>query len=95
MKRVRRTFSAEFKAKVALDAIKEQMSMSELAQKHGLHPNQITEWKKQFLSNASAVFKSGVDDSAAQAEKEWEKLYKKIGQLQVEVDFLKKSLGES
>jgi transposase len=47
------------------------------------------------LSNASAVFKSGVDDSAAQAEKESEKLYKKIGQLQVEVDFLKKSLGES
>jgi transposase-like protein len=41
MKRVRRTFSAEFKAKVALDAIKEQMSMSELAQKHGLHPNQM------------------------------------------------------
>jgi transposase len=95
MKRVRRTFSAEFKAKVALDAIKEQMSMSELAQKHGLHPNQITEWKKQFLSNASAVFKSGVDDSAAQSEKESEKLYKKIGQLQVEVDFLKKSLGAS
>jgi transposase len=71
------------------------MSMSELAQKHGLHPNQITEWKKQFLSNASAVFKSGVDDSAAQSEKESEKLYKKIGQLQVEVDFLKKSLGAS
>jgi transposase len=95
MKRSRRTFSAEFKAKVALEAIKEQLTMSELAQKHSIHPNQITDWKKQFLSNASLVFKSGVDDTAAQAEKESEKLYKKIGQLQIEVDFLKKSLGES
>ncbi|MBN2176024.1 MAG: transposase, partial [Bacteroidales bacterium] len=56
MKKQRRTFSAEFKAKVALEAIKEIKTISELAQHYQIHPNQISLWKKEILSNAGKVF---------------------------------------
>ncbi len=57
-KRERRKFSADFKTKVVLESLKERSSIEELARKYELHPNQISIWKKEFLSNASAIFQS-------------------------------------
>lgn len=91
MSRIRRRFSPEFKARVALDALKEQCTIAELAAKHGVHPNQISEWKRQLKGQAAAVF--GNDGlSEEQMEKEKAKLFEEIGRLKVEVDFLRKKL---
>jgi len=92
MKRTRRKFSASFKAKVAIDAIKEQSSLQELAAKFELHPNQISSWKREFLDNADLAFKSKTEKEDPTSETG--PLYNKIGQLQVENDFLKKALGK-
>ena len=91
-KKTRRKFSAEFKAKVVLEALRERSTIEELARKHELHPNQINTWKKEAVANLAAVFGSGKDDGSADLEKQTEKLYAKIGQLEVENDFLKKNL---
>lgn len=92
MKKSRRKFSASFKAKVAIEAIKEQSSLPELAAKFELHPTQISNWKREFLKNADLAFgsKSEKEDSDSGTAP----LYSKIGQLQVENDFLKKVLGK-
>jgi transposase len=89
----RRKFSKEFKAKVALEAIKGQRTINELAQEFSVHPNQISLWKKQMLASAPEVFGNGKDREAERLELERDRLYKKVGQLQVEVDFLKKNIG--
>ena len=89
----RRKFSKEFKAKVALEAIKGQRTLNELAREFGVHPNQIGQWKKQALKSMPEVFGSGRDYEAERLEKERDRLYKKVGQLQVEVDWLKKNIG--
>lgn len=94
MKNKRRTFSAAYKAKIAIEAIKEQQTLSELAQKHQLHPNQIATWKKEFLDNAESVFER---DKAQATEldnlrKEQDDLYKEIGRLKIQGDWLKKKL---
>jgi transposase len=93
-KKNRRKFSADFKAKVVLEALKERNTVEELAKKYELHPNQIHSWKKEFLNNASVVFSSGekrMEDKKHQ-EEEREKLYAQIGQQKVEIDWLKKKL---
>ena len=92
MKKERRKFTSAFKAKVAIEAIKEDMTIQELSVKHQVHPSQITTWKKEFLENANLVF-----DSKRQEIKDDSKdkiLYSKIGELQIEIDFLKKVLGK-
>ena len=89
MKRTRRKFSNSFKVKVALEAIKERHTLAELAVKFELHPNQISLWKQEFLGNAESVFGTKKPDEPAV---DAEKLYAKIGQLEMERDFLKKSL---
>lgn len=86
----RRKFSAEFKARVALEAIKEQSTLAELAVKYELHPNQITDWKKTFLANATLTFTEKLPEK--KQEEEVRRLYEQIGQLKVENDFLKKKL---
>jgi transposase len=93
-KRPRRKFSAEFKAKVAIEAIKERNSIEELARKYELHPNQISLWKKEFLSKAAVVFTSDDKNSADKNQQEalLDKLYSQIGQQKVEIDWLKKKL---
>lgn len=90
MRKKRQNHSAEFKAKVAIEALKEQKTISELSQLYEIHPNQISLWKKEFLENASQVF-----DKSHRRPKEDEKvarLYETIGQLKIENDWLKKKL---
>ena len=84
----RRSFTAEFKAKVAIEALKEQQTLQELAQKFELHPNQISAWKQEFLQNSASVFTQG--KKKEQESVDTGKLYEEIGRLKVEVDFLKK-----
>ncbi|WP_139796540.1 transposase [Desulfacinum hydrothermale] len=86
----RRRFSDEFKARVALEAIKGQRTANELAQEFGIHVNQINLWKKQLLEAAPKVFSRGKDREAERIEQERDRLYRQVGQLQVEVDWLKK-----
>lgn len=93
-RRSRRKFSAEFKTKIVLEALKEKNTIEEIARKHELHPNQITIWKKEFLSKASVVFDSDREPMLKkERDEEMEKLYAKIGQIQIENDFLKKKLS--
>ena len=86
----RRKFSADFKAKVVLEALTERLSMSELGQKFEVHPNMVALWKREFLTKAPTVFGATSGLSQGDTEKEKERLYEKIGKLQVENDFLKK-----
>lgn len=91
MKKTRKKYSAEFKAKIALAAIREQETVSELARRHQLHVNQIYQWKRQFLENMSKVFESEVGSNGESEERE-AALLKKIGELTVERDFLSRGL---
>ena len=93
MKKERRKFSAGFKAKVAIEAIKEQQTVHELAVKYEVHATQINAWKRDFLNNAESVFSKGQDRSKDDSQEKKE-LYSKIGELQIQVDFLKKVLGK-
>lgn len=90
MKRKRKNFSAEFKAKVVIEALKEQKTIAELAQIFELHPNQISLWKKEFLANASEVFEKSPKHQ--KEDTDVSKLYEAIGQLQIENNWLKKKL---
>ncbi len=93
MKKSRRRFSVEFKLKVVLESLKERQSLNELAQKYQLHQNQISKWKTDFLGQALEYMKHHSKSSKPKDDIEKEQLYAKIGQLQVELDFLKKKLS--
>jgi transposase len=91
----RRSFSAEMKARIALEAIKGQKTIQEIASHYGVHPNQITKWKRQAVEGMSSLFadrrtRADNGDEALKAE-----LYQQMGQLQVELDWLKKRSGLS
>jgi transposase len=89
-KQTRRKFSPEFKAKVALEAIKNQFTLAELSKKFDVSPVVISKWKGEFLDNMSAVFEK--EHSKKKEEGPGlEQLYAQIGELKVENDFLKKS----
>ena len=88
-KRPRRNHGAVFKAKVALEAIKGEQTLVELAARFQVHPNQITEWKKQLLDRAPEIF----DKEKKQNEPDIKELHAKIGQLAMENDFLAVALG--
>lgn len=89
-KRPRRNFGSAFKAKVALEAIKEQQTLVELAERFQVHPNQIVAWKKQLLANAENAFGK---DKSVNKEGNVKELHAKIGQLSMENDFLSGALG--
>ena len=90
MVRIPRT--AAFKKKVALEALKENQTLHELAQKYGVHPMQISTWKKELIEGAESIFLSKRHRKESQSE-EKEALERKVGQLTLEIDFLKKKLG--
>jgi len=89
----RRKFSAEFKTKVAIEAIRGLKTLNELSSEYEVHPNQISKWKKQLLIQAPQIFKDRLNCDNNQEGKKVEKLYQEIGQLQVELNWLKKKTG--
>ena len=91
-RRPRRRNEAIFKAKVALDAIKAERTLAELAKVHDVHPNQIVDWKNQLLDRAASVFGA---ESAAPPTVDLKELHAKIGQLALENDFLAGALGKA
>ena len=93
MKKNRRKFTAAFKAKVAIDALKERETLAELSARHELHPTMISKWKQEFLELADQIFekKHPVEEPVDNVDA----LYSKIGQLEMENDFLKKSLKKA
>lgn len=93
MTRQRRTFSADFKARVALEAIREQKTINELASEFGVHPNLIREWKKRLLDEMPQVFNSHKATDEKAQEEERERMFQQIGQLQYELAWLKKKAG--
>ena len=89
----RKKFTSKFKTKVALEAIKERDSLSVLAQKHDILPQQITNWKREFLAGATSVFESKKKSKKTELQEKEEGLLKIIGQQKVEIDFLKHALS--
>jgi transposase len=88
-KQTRRKFSSTFKAKVALEAVKNQQTLAELAKKFDVNPVMISKWKAEFLENMAAAFEK--DATAEKDSVDTQELYAQIGQLKVENEFLKKS----
>jgi transposase-like protein len=86
----RKTYSAEFKSKVAIEAIRGFHTINELAAQYGVHPHQISMWKAQLLEAAPGVFSGRADQQEKEAEALQDKLYQQIGKLQTELDWLKK-----
>ena len=90
-KKSRRKFSADFKAKVALEAIKNQKTLAELSHQYEVNAVTISKWKTEFLKNMAVIFENGREGKAITDSVDIDRLYAQIGQLKVENDFLKKS----
>ena len=93
MTRVRKTFSGDFKAKVALEAIKGYKSINELAREYQVHPNAIGNWKKQLLEGLPGIFENKRGARTEIDSDLPDQLYRQIGKLQVELDWLKKKFN--
>ena len=89
----RKHYTAEFKAKVALEALRGELTVSQLVSKHGVHQTLINGWKKQAIEGLSGIFSAKTAAPAAPDTVEIDKLHAKIGQLVVERDFLRKASG--
>lgn len=94
----RKRYTPEFKAKVAVEALREQATANEIASRHGVHPVQVAQWKKAALEHIPGAFTSRAEralvEQLAEDEQLQNSLYQEIGRLKVEVDFLKKNSGE-
>ena len=88
----RRKFTSKFKTKVVIESLKERHSLSSLAQKHELHVQQISKWKREFLDGASSIFEGSHKSPKTKEREEKDRLLKAIGQLKMENDFLKEVL---
>lgn len=93
MKNKRRNYSSAFKAKVALAAVKGEKTLAELASEYEVHSNQITQWKKKLLESLPEVFSRSRQREKQNQDDLTDRLYQQIGQLKVEVDWLKKKSG--
>ena len=89
----RKRYGAEFKAKVALDAIRGELTLAELSSKHGIHQTMIAAWKRQAIDGLASMFSGKAEAAVATGEAELTRLHAKIGQLVVERDFLAKASG--
>jgi transposase-like protein len=87
---MRKRYSAKFKSEIALSAIREERTLSELSSEFGIHANQIARWKKELLTRAEEVFSHEAGQSSQDVEAREAELYRQIGQLKVELDWLKK-----
>ncbi len=90
MSGVRRRHSAAFKAKVGLEAVKQEKTIAQLSGEYGIHANMITQWKKRILEELPRIFLNKRKKKDKDAEKLQDELYRQIGQLKVELDWLKK-----
>ena len=88
----RRRFTADFKARVALDALRGDKTIQEISAKHKVHPNQVSTWKRQAVDGLDEVFSNGVDRARRDHESEIKDLHAKIGELTVVNDFLSRGL---
>ncbi len=88
----RRRFTADFKARVALEALRGDRTVQEIAAKHKVHPNQVSGWKRQAVDGLGEVFSNGADRARGDHEAEVRDLHAKIGELTVERDFLARGL---
>ena len=96
MEKKRRTFSANQKSKIALEALREREPSSLIAKKYSVHPNQVSQWKKTAVEGLEGIFADKRKALVAQKEHEalTEQLYSQIGQLQMELKWLKKKVGD-
>ena len=88
----RRRFTAEFKAKVALEALRGELTLAEISKKYDVHPNMIRTWKKQVAQEAAQLFARGASKTQQASDEQIKELHAKIGQLTIEKDCLKKGL---
>jgi len=97
MTKKRRSFTPSFKAKIALEAVRETKTIAEISQKNQLHPTQINLWKKQLLDNAEDVFQDGrsKEAKAVSDEPDSAELYEQIGRLKMQLEWLKKKVSEN
>jgi len=86
----RKNYSDEYKARVALEAIKGESTLAELSGRFGVHPNMIRQWKKKMLENAASLFSRKRDPEIGELKELNEELYKKVGRQNIELEFLKK-----
>lgn len=86
----RKNYNSEFKAKVALEAVRGRLTINEISKEFGVHPNQISKWKKQFLESLPLIFENSKSAQAPENEELVNQLYQQIGRLKVELDWLKK-----
>ncbi len=87
-----RKFKAEFKSRVAIEAIKGRKTAAELSSEFEVHTSQVSNWKKQAMQGIKSIFSNGYEKASESHEKQIDVLYKKIGKLEVENDFLKKTV---
>ena len=91
--KTRKVHSASFKAKVALEAVRETKTLNEIGQEYGVHPVQVSHWRKALLEKAGELFEGKRGPAAVSEQSDPERLYSEIGRLKVELDWLKKSPG--
>jgi len=89
----RKQYDSQFKAKVALEAIKNQNTIAQIASEYGVHPNQVGQWKKQLIESLPTVFINRKTEAEKASEQLIDELYRQIGQLKVELDWVKKKSG--
>ena len=93
-KRMRKRYESSFKARVALAALRDDKTLSELASEYGVHSNLISQWKRRLLSNVPRVFEEPADESQQDHQAVVEELHRQIGELHVELDWLKKKAAQ-